>query len=183
VHLLSIDLYWFLLCIILFCSHKVFFVIYYSTCSSILLPYCKLHVMVVAFIRAVAWFITYIYIFFGVYLCDITSKLQLHKLRIKQNFFPEVAQFNDQVMCCMVVLTRFLTFCFPLFAANPISTVTEFVAQLQILEIPDNVCILSFFCIWKLSSFYVLSTKLTSLDKFCRIFLLLDTKLFCMPTL
>jgi hypothetical protein len=63
-------------------------------------------------------------------------------------------QLNFEIYIIYVVIhvlhNGFLRgFCFPLFAANPISAVTEFVAQLAILELLDNVCIL---CgIWKLA--------------------------------
>jgi hypothetical protein len=55
-----------------------------------------------------------------------------------------------------------MVFSYVVFAANPISAVTDFVAQLQILELPDKVCIISFWHLEVSSSFYLLSMKLTS---------------------
>lgn len=54
------------------------------------------------------------------------------------------------------LLWFFTWFLFPPFAENPIPAVTEFVAQLAILELMDNVCILPFQHLDVSSSFYVL---------------------------
>jgi len=71
---------------------------------------------------------------------------------------------------------------FVLFSANPIPAVTEFVAQLQILELLDNVLIhpLSL-CICFFTKF--LSIDLELLLYKIRQFLLLGTRLFCTSTL
>jgi hypothetical protein len=55
------------------------------------------------------------------------------------------------------MVVSYAVFVFPLFAANLISAVTDFVAQLQVLELPYKVCIISFWHLEISNSFYLLS--------------------------